>query len=135
MTSETKTSVADFLGECNAGILMEKIGIALSLAAAAQINHGGGNKKAKLTLEFGFLQMGDNDQVIVSHKLASSLPTKRGKKSEEDVTETAFFVGRGGQLTINQPVENDAGQYSLDSQAEAIDRNTGEVTTNVRRIN
>jgi len=136
MSNERKTNVIDFFGECNAGILIEKIAVALSDAAMAQINHGGGNKKAKLTIEFGFQQMGDNEQVIVSHKLASSLPTKRGKKSEEDVTETAFFVGKGGQLTINQPVEDSAGQYSLESQREdfeKIDKDTGEIS-NVRRL-
>ena len=136
MSNERKTNVADFLGECNAGILAEKIAVALSDAAMAQINHGGGNKKAKLTIEFGFQQMGDNEQVIVSHKIASSLPTHRGKKSEEDVTETAFFVGKGGQLTIDQPKEDSAGQYSLDSQRdgfENIDKATGEVS-HIRRL-
>ncbi len=131
--SERKTNVADFIGECNAGILIEKLAIALSDAALSQLNHGQGSKKAKVSLEFTFQQMGDNDQVIVSHKLATSNPTKRGKKFEEDMTDTAFFVGKGGVLTIEPPKEDDGGQFHL--QPESVDRTTGEVTpSNVRRL-
>lgn len=132
MAYERKTNVADFIGECNAGILEEKLALALSDAALAQITHGIGSKKAKVTLEFTMQQMGDNDQVIVSHKLTTSNPTKRGKKYEEDVTDTAFFVGKGGKLTINAPEEDDNGQFSL--QQETVDKSTGEVTSNVRRL-
>lgn len=132
--SDRKTDVAEFIGECNAGVMIEKLGLALSDAALAQINHGAGSKKAKVTLEFTLQQMGDNDQVIVSHKLATSTPTKRGKKSEEDVTDTAFFVGKGGKMTINAPEEDDSGQFTLTH--EQVDAETGEVKpySNVRRL-
>lgn len=78
--------------------------------------------------------MGDNDQVIVSHKLSTSNPTKRGKKFEEDITDTAFFVGKGGKLTINAPEEDDSGQFNLTH--ENVDKETGEVQqhSNVRRL-
>jgi hypothetical protein len=132
MSNQRETNVSDFIGECNAGILNDKLALALSDAAMSQLNHGIGSKKAKVTIEFTFQQMGDNEQVIVSHKLSTSNPTKRGKKFEEDVTDTAFFVGKGGQLTINQPKEDDNGQFALD--AENIDKETGEVKSNIRRI-
>lgn len=132
--SDRKTDVAEFIGECNAGIMSEKLALALSDAALAQITHGAGSKKAKVTVEFTFQQMGDNDQVIVSHKLATSNPTKRGKKAEEDVTDTAFFVGKGGKLTINAPEEDDSGQFNL--TPDKVDKETGEIRShsNVRRI-
>lgn len=132
--SDRKTNVADFIGECNAGILQEKLALALSDAAMAQLNHGVGSKKAKVSLEFTFQQMGDNDQVIVNHKLTTSNPTKRGKKYEEDMTDTAFFVGKGGVLTIEPPKEDDSGQFNL--QHEQIDRETGEIKhhSSVRRL-
>jgi len=132
--SDRKTNVADFIGECNAGILQEKLALALSDAAMAQLNHGVGSKKAKVSLEFTFQQMGDNDQVIVSHKLTTSNPTKRGKKYEEDMTDTAFFVGKGGVLTIEPPKEDDSGQFNLEH--EKVDRETGEIKhhSNVRRL-
>lgn len=133
MEIERKTNVVDFIGECNAGNLIEKLSLALSDAALAQINHGVGGKKAKISLEFTFQQMGDNNQVIVSHKLAITKPTKRGKKFEEDITDSAFFVGKYGRLTIDAPKEEEGGQFNMTQ--ESVDRETGEIKkSNVRRI-
>lgn len=131
MSNQRETNVADFIGECNAGILTDKLALALSDAAMSQLNHGIGSKKAKVSIEFTFQQMGDNEQVIVSHKLTTSNPTKRGKKFEEDITDTVFFVGKGGQLTIDQPKEDDNGQFSLNH--ETVNKETGEIK-NIRRV-
>lgn len=131
MSNNRATNVPDFLGELNAGVLQEKLSIALSDAALAQINNGTGGKKATVGLTFTFQQMGDNDQVIISHKLTQSLPTKRGKKSEEDTTDTAMFVGKGGKMSISPPKEDEQGQYNL--QHESVERETGEIK-NIRRI-
>jgi len=117
---DRKTDVVEFIGECNAGILIEKLSLALSEAAIAQINHGAGSKRAKVSLEFTFQQMGDNEQVIVSHKLSTSTPTKRGKKAEEDVTDTAFFVGKGGVLSIGPPEEEETGQFNLGRDRDRV---------------
>ena len=109
----SKTNVNDFIDELGAGVFKEKLGHVLSDAAMATVMHGIGNKKGKVCIEFTFQQIGENEQVVVSHKLSSSLPTKRGKKSEEDTTDTPMFVGKGGILTIDQPKEDDHGQFSL----------------------
>lgn len=113
MSYDRRTDVAAFIGECNAGILQDKLALALSDAALSQINYGAGNKKAKVAIEFSFAQMGENQQVIVSAKVAISNPTKRGKKSEEDITDTAFFVGRGGKLSINPQAVDDNDQQAF----------------------
>ncbi len=121
---DSKTNVNDFLGELNAGILVGQLGLTLSEAALATVLHGKGNKKGKVTLELSFSQIGENDQVVVSTKLSKSVPTQRGKKSEENVTDTPMFVGKGGVLTIDVPKEDDNGQFSLDSKYQG----------NVRRL-
>lgn len=111
-----QTNVEEFLAELGAGVYLEKLGAVLSEGALAAVTHGGG-KKAKITCEFTLVQVGDNDQVMVSHKLAQTLPTKRGKKSEEDTSETPMFVGRGGVMTVAPPEEEDSGQFTLDGEA------------------
>jgi hypothetical protein len=116
------TNVKEFIEECNVGMFEAKLGTILSEAAMAQCNFGVGGKKSKITIEFSFTQMNENSQVIVSHKIASSLPTKRGKKAEEDTTDTVFFVGRGGELTATPPKEEFAGQFSLATQEDGIRR-------------
>lgn len=111
--SNTKTNVNNFIGELGAGAFALKLAYILSEAALNQMNFGQGNKKSKVNIEFSFQQMGDNEQVIISHKLSKSLPTKRGKKTEEDTTESVFFVGKGGVMTIEPPKEDNNGQFGL----------------------
>lgn len=108
-----KTNFSDFMAEQNCGITLEKIEHILSDAALATVLHGIGNKKGKVNLEFSLSKIGDGEQVIISTKLSCSIPTKRGKKSEEDITDTPMFVGKGGQLTIDQPKEDNNGQFAL----------------------
>lgn len=116
------TNVDDFVDELGAGVFKEKLAHVLSEAALGTVLHGGGSKKGKVTIELTFQQIGENEQVVVSHKLAHVTPTKRGKRSEEDVTETPMFVGKGGKLTIAPPKEDNNGQYSLDQEQDGIRR-------------
>ena len=111
------TNVDDFVSELNAGVLIDQLGISLSAAALATIANGR-SAKGKVSLDFTFGQIGDNDQVLVSVKLSSVMPSKKGKKSEENTTETPFFVGKGGQLTIDAPKESLTGQFSLQQENE-----------------
>ena len=120
---ESRTNVNDFIGELNAGILVNQLGDTLSEAALATILHGKGNKKGKVNLELSFSQIGENDQVVVSVKLSKSIPTQRGKKSEEGVTDTPMYVGKGGVLTIDVPKVEESGQFTLAHE-----------NTNVRKI-
>lgn len=108
-----KTNVNDFMDELGAGVFTEKLAHSLSEAALGTVLHGTKARKGKVTIEISFEQMGDNDQVIVSHKLAQSVPTKRGKRTEEDTTESAMFVGKGGVLSVNPPREDQRGQFNL----------------------
>lgn len=109
----SQTNVTDFFDNLNAGVFKEKLGVILSEAALGTMLHGIGAKKGKITIDISFQQLGDNNQVVVTHKIAKSVPTKRGKKMEEDITDTAFYVGHGGVLTIEPPKEEADGQFSL----------------------
>jgi len=114
------TNVDDFIGELGAGVIKEKIAHVLSEAALATVLNGQGNKKGKVGIEFSFTQVGENDQVIVSTKLTQSVPTKRGKKMIEDVTDTPMFVGKGGVLTVDQPKEEESGQFGLNQERDGV---------------
>jgi hypothetical protein len=114
------TNVDDFIDELGAGVFKEKLAHVLSEAALGTVLHGIGNKKGKVIIEIGFQQIGDNNQLIVTHKLGTTVPTKRGKRSEEDTTDTPFFVGKGGVLTIGPPKEEDGGQLNLARERDGI---------------
>lgn len=110
-----ETNVDDFIEELGAGVFKAKLAHVLSEAALGTVIHSdGGSKKGKVTIELVIQKVGDNAQVIVSHKLSHHTPTKRGKRSEEDTTETPFFVGKGGVMTISPPKEEMTGQFNLE---------------------
>lgn len=113
MSSETSTNVHEFVGALGAGVFEKKLAVLLSQAAEGTVLHGRGNKKGKVTLEFTLQQVGENSQVIVSHRLSHSTPTARGKKSEEDISETPMYVGKGGKMTETAPREESTGQFAL----------------------
>lgn len=111
---KTETNVGDFLSDLQAGKLLAKFGQSLSDAALGVVLFGNKNKKSKVTLEFVFQKVGENDQVIVSHKVSHKTPTKTGNKAEEDTTQTPMFVGRHGRLSIAPPREEHRGQLTLE---------------------
>lgn len=118
--TNTSTNVDDFIDELNAGVFKEKLAVILSDVALGVIQHGEKNRKGKITIEMSFQKVGENDQVVISHKLAHQTPTKRGKRSEEDTTETPMFVGRGGALSISPPKVNNNGRLNLDKNIHTI---------------
>jgi hypothetical protein len=92
------TDVGEFLTELEAGQLEAKLSAALSIAAVAAVDH---NKNAEINLKL-VIKPGGNGQpiVTVAHELKYKVPTKRGKKSEEDVGATPMHVGSGGKMSF-----------------------------------
>lgn len=88
------------LQELDAGVLNEKLSRAVTDAAQGVIYHGQGKKKGKVTLELTIDQINDSRQINVTHKISSSVPTPKGKVTEEDTTSTALYVGKDGALSI-----------------------------------
>lgn len=113
MSEGSSTNVHDFMGALGAGVFEKKLAMLLSQAAHGTVLHGRGNKTGKVTVEFTIKQVGENSQVIISHKLSHSTPTARGKKSEDDVSETPMHVGKNGVMTEDAPREEFDGQYGL----------------------
>ncbi|MGE1856111.1 hypothetical protein ACMFGU_18370 [Morganella morganii] len=112
------TSVPDFLSELDAGVFENKLSAALNEVAFGTNKNGG---TGEVHVIFKFTQS-DEDRVKISHKLKMVTPTKRGKKSEEDTTETPMWVGKGGKLTI---LQEDQGQLfgvdgSIDGKLKAV---------------
>ena len=117
-----KTDVDDFIANLNAGVLKEKLEVNLSELAQSVSCFGESKNPGKLALEFTITPLGGRDgtQVRIQHKLKTVTPTTRGKKQEEDTTETDFFVGKGGRLTIDAPQEYEGGQLELARETEVV---------------
>ena len=109
----SKTNINDFINQLNAGVFKDKAALVLSEAALGTVLHGHGKRKGEVTIKLTLQQVGDNEQIIISHKISHKTPTKRGFKSEEDTTETPMFVGKGGVMSVTQQIESISGQANL----------------------
>ena len=116
--NDRKTNIPDFFSELDAGVFGNKLSAALNDVAIGTNKNGG---TGEIHVIFKFTQS-DAEPVKISHKLTMVTPTKRGKKSEEDTTETPMWVGKGGKLTI---LQEDQGQLfgvdgSIDGKLKAV---------------
>lgn len=94
---ETEFDAIEMLGDLDAGVFMQKVSHALRTVALAVCEH---DRKGKVVFELELDKMGDSRQVILSHTLKLLKPTRRGKASEEDTTNTPMYVGAKGELSI-----------------------------------
>lgn len=92
------TDTNDFIQSLNAGVFAQQVGRALSDVAAGCIDH---NKPGEVTIKFKIKQIGQSNQVAVSHTLDYVQPTKRGKKREDTTLDTPLYVTEQG-LTLFQ---------------------------------
>jgi hypothetical protein len=92
------TDTNDFFNSLNAGVFAQQIGQALSNVAAGVIDHG---KAGQVTITLKMKQIGQSNQVAVSHTLDFQQPTKRGKLREDSTLDTPLYVTPDG-LTLFQ---------------------------------
>lgn len=97
MSDRSKTNFAELLGDLNAGVFAEQINHALTDIAANVVTHG---KKGELTIKLSVKQIGESNQVTVTHSLKSVTPKPRGRIVEESESETTLHVAKGGALSL-----------------------------------
>lgn len=98
------TDMDQLMEELGGGVFSGKIERALSDAALGVTTHG---RAGKVVLTFDIDPIGESDQVNIKHKLVYAIPTKRGKRMEEDNTSTPMYVGGRGRMTL---LREDQGQ-------------------------
>ncbi|MBQ1784675.1 MAG: hypothetical protein II007_13595 [Gammaproteobacteria bacterium] len=106
------TNVTDFITDLDGGVFAEKLSKVLSDVAGSVIDS---NKRGEVIIKLTFRQIGSGSQVGIGTKLSFVRPTRRGKYTEEDTTETPMHVGRGGKVTI---LPEDQGQL-FDKRGDA----------------
>ena len=95
------TDVTDFINNLNAGVFSQQVAVALSAVAAGVVEH---HKKGKVTISFDIQQIGESNQVKITHKLDFAQPTKRGQKREDTVLDTPMYVTANGlELYMTDP--------------------------------
>ena len=101
MTEQQKaaptTDAEQILSDLDGGVFAQKMGRALSDVARNVTSTG---KKGKVVVEFSFKQIGESNQVAMTHSLKFLVPTMRGRIVEESASDTPLHVGRGGKLSL-----------------------------------
>lgn len=93
--------------ELDAGIFDRKVSHAIAQVALAVVNAESRKQTGRVTLEFNIERIGEGAQVNMTHKLAYSKPTLRGKVNETDETQTLLYVGKGGKMTVTPDTQLD----------------------------
>ena len=91
------TDVVRFLEDLDGGVFLQKIARAISEVAGGVVDH---DAKGNLDLTLNVQRIGNSYQVNIAHTLKYTVPTMRGKISEEDTTETPMHVNTGGKVSI-----------------------------------
>ena len=101
MTSPTPshrdTDVVTFFEDLDGGVFIQKLARALSEVAGGVVDN---NDKGRVDIQLNVKRIGQSYQVNVGSTLKYTVPTLRGKISEEDTTETPMHVNTGGKLSI-----------------------------------
>ena len=92
-----RTDFAQLLPDFNAGVFEQQINTALSECAANVCTH---SKPGEITIKLKLKQIGEGNQVAVTHKLTSIVPKARGRIIEETASDTPLHVSHGGKLTL-----------------------------------
>ena len=101
--ARTNTDLTAFLSDCDAGVFAEKVGRALSDVAHAVVNNPDTKKaakKGKVVLTFDIEQMGDGMQVMVEHDVMFDLPTSKGRRKENNRTQTPMTTDINGNISL-----------------------------------
>lgn len=93
------TDVTQFISDLDGTVFMQKLSIALSEVAAGVVDN---DKPGKVQITFDMTRLGDSYQVMVNHKILTVIPTRRGKRGEDDTTKTPMHVGEGGRVSLLQ---------------------------------
>lgn len=95
--SHRDTDVNQFFEDLDGGVFIQKLARALSEVAGGVVDN---NDKGRIDIQLNVKRIGQTYQVNIGHTLKYTVPTLRGKISEEDTTETPMHVNTGGKVSI-----------------------------------
>ena len=97
INKQKQPDIAHTLSEMDGGLLEKTLSMVAAQVAIGVIEHG---RKGKLTLTLDFEQIGESSQLMITHKIASTKPTTKGKITEEATTDTPMYTNMNGYLSI-----------------------------------
>ncbi len=108
------TEISQFIADCDGGVFDGQVSQILSEAAMSTVTHG---KQSKVVIEFNMKRIGESQQVMIDNKLNYKMPTAKGSVSEDSTTNTPFYVGQGGRMSLFP--ENQTDMFTTDKKQSA----------------
>lgn len=96
MQNNRGTQLVVLLPDLDGNAFEQKLDAVLSQVALAVRDLG---KKGQVSVNFDMTRIGESNQITLSHQIKYTQPTERGKRIEEDRTETPLYVSNHGQMT------------------------------------
>jgi hypothetical protein len=115
------TDFATLLADLGGGAFEQQINRAITDVALNVVTH---SKKGQVTITLDMARIGDSNQMAISHKLAFTQPTSRGKRSEDTSGDTPVHVGYGGIVTIepNRQTQMELGAGTATRRTDGVTR-------------
>jgi len=85
------------LEDLDAGAFMQKIQRAIGQVALGTVET---RKVGTVVITLTTKQIGDSNQVNMTHSIKHTIPTLKGKVLEENASQTALYVAGTGKLTL-----------------------------------
>ncbi len=91
------TDTTELLSDLGGGAFLKALDVTLSEIGASVIET---RKGGKISIEINIKPQGSGMAVLCSHKMACSIPTMDGKKTEDFTTATPLVVNERGNITM-----------------------------------
>lgn len=85
------------LDDLDGGTFTQKVQRAISQVALGTVNS---RKVGTVTITLTMKQIGDSNQVNMTHAIKHTVPTPKGKVMEENASQTALYVAGNGKMTL-----------------------------------
>lgn len=95
--SEKTPTLADTLGEFDAGLFEQKAMEALKKVVLGSLSTG---KKGQISIVLDLERLSEEGNFLVKHTLKFTQPTRNGKTAEENATTTPMYANSTGLLSI-----------------------------------
>lgn len=110
---ESNTDVQEVFDELGAGSFKPALESIMSKVALAVMVHGSEKPSGSVKLDLTFARTSDTEQLALAYKMSHTLPTVKGKRSEEIRGASVFFVAKGGRICVDAPQEIWNGQVEM----------------------
>ena len=110
---QSNTDIQEVFEELGAGTFKTSLEAIMSKVALGVMVNGTEKPSGSVKIDLTFARKNETEQLAIAYKLSHTLPTSKGRRSEEIRGASVFFVGKNGKITVQAPDQIWNGQYEM----------------------